>query len=101
MMLVAEVVLLSPILDWLLIIAVGLLALMFLVAPRDITRQQQLPQVDEEPNPLEVAYLRRQSSGVIELVIYDLVEAGRRRPDHHLPCERCGSVAERVTFGRQ
>ncbi len=77
MMLVAEVVLLSPILDWLLIIAVGLLALMFLVAPRDITRQQQLPQVDEEPNPLEVAYLRRQSSGVIELVIYDLVEAGQ------------------------
>ena len=77
MMLAAEVVLLSPLLVNVLVVAVILLLVLLVFGNSDATRGQALPDLEEDPDPVQVAYLRRQTSGLIELVMFDLVEQGR------------------------
>ena len=77
MMLAVEVVLLSPLLVNVLIVAVVLLLTLVVLGNSDGTRGQALPDLEEDPDPVQVAYLRRQTSGLIELVMFDLVEQGR------------------------
>ena len=77
MMLVAEAMLLTPLLVNVLIVAVVLLALLLIFGNSDATRGEHLPELEEDPDPVEVAYLRRQTSGLVELVMFDLVEQGR------------------------
>jgi hypothetical protein len=77
MMLAAEVVLLSPLLVNILVVAVVLLLALMVLGNSDGTRGQALPDLEEDPDPVQVAYLRRQTSGLIELVMFDLVEQGR------------------------
>ena len=77
MMLAAEVVLLSPLLVNVLVVAVILLLTLVVLGNSDGTRGQALPDLEEDPDPVQVAYLRRQTSGLIELVMFDLVEQGR------------------------
>ena len=77
MMLAAEFVLLSPLLVNVLVVAVILLLTLVVLGNSDGTRGQALPDLEEDPDPVQVAYLRRQTSGLIELVMFDLVEQGR------------------------
>ena len=77
MMLAAEFVLLTPLLVNVLVVAVILLLTLVVLGNSDGTRGQALPDLEEDPDPVQVAYLRRQTSGLIELVMFDLVEQGR------------------------
>jgi hypothetical protein len=77
MTLAAEVVLLSPLLVKILVVAVVLLLALMVLGNSDGTRGQALPDLEEDPDPVQVAYLRRQTSGLIELVMFELVEQGR------------------------
>jgi hypothetical protein len=77
MMLVAEAELLTPLLIQMLVVGAGLLLGLLFFGSGDATRGQPLPDMEEEPDPVQVAYLRRQTSGLIELVMFDLLEQGR------------------------
>ncbi len=76
MILAAEAPLLTPLLIWMLVGGAALLLGLLFFGSGDVTRRQPLPELEEEPDPIQVAYLRRQTSGLIELVMFDLVEEG-------------------------
>ena len=76
MILAAEAPLLTPLLIWMLVGGAALLLGLLFFGSGDVTRRQPLPELEEEPDPVQVAYLRRQTSGLIELVMFDLVEEG-------------------------
>ncbi|MDP7204185.1 MAG: hypothetical protein QGH11_01345 [Pirellulaceae bacterium] len=76
MILAAEAPLLTPLLVQMLVVGAALLLGLLFFGSGDVTRRQPLPDVEEDPDPVQVAYLRRQTSGLIELVMFDLVEEG-------------------------
>ncbi|MFP6592578.1 MAG: hypothetical protein VCE12_18880, partial [Candidatus Latescibacterota bacterium] len=76
MILAAEAPLLTPLLIQMLVVGAALLLGLLFFGSGDVTRRQPLPELEEEPDPVQVAYLRRQTSGLIELVMFDLVEEG-------------------------
>ncbi|MFP6751486.1 MAG: hypothetical protein VB855_07415 [Pirellulaceae bacterium] len=76
MILAAEAPLLTPLLIQMLVVGAALLLGLMFFGSGDVTRRQPLPELEEEPDPVQVAYLRRQTSGLIELVMFDLVEEG-------------------------
>lgn len=75
-MILAEAPLLTPLLIQMLVVGAALLLGLLFFGSGDVTRRQPLPELEEEPDPIQVAYLRRQTSGLIELVMFDLVEEG-------------------------
>lgn len=80
MMLAAEPLLLTPLLVNLLVVGVMLVLValvLFIISNRDATRRREPPTVEEDPDPVHVAYLRQQSAGLVELVMFDLVAQGR------------------------
>ena len=80
MMLAAEPLLLTPLLVKLLVVGIMLVLValvLFIISNRDATRRREPPTVEEDPDPVHVAYLRQQSAGLVELVMFDLVAQGR------------------------